>query len=162
MVAHRDMDVIWQQSGPLAVTHFDDCHFTLFFLWVCVCLYGMHANASWDKQQHMKSITASPLVIHNIPSILSRSQRTLSCSASVRVNTVIVFFLLFVPPFQQLKTAATQSTHRSHLILCICFSFTLYLYIQLLYSSITYTENVREQDRNRIALESALIMKAMW
>lgn len=120
---------------------FENCHFSLSPSSECV--YGMHANAFRDKQQYMKSITASPLVIHNIPSILSRSQRTWSFSASLCVNTVIVLFLLIVPPFQQLNTAATQSTPRSLLILCICFSVSFYVFMyRLLYSSKTHTKGV--------------------
>ncbi len=69
------MDMIWQQSGPLAVTLLMTAIYLSLSL-LPLCVYGMHANAFRDKQQHMKSITASPspLVIHNI-STISRSQR---------------------------------------------------------------------------------------
>ncbi len=141
---HTQIWIWYGISRVLLQLHFWWLPFISFSL-LPLCVYGMHANAFRDKQQHMKSITASPspLVIHNIPSTISRSQRAWSFSASLCVNTVIVLFLLIVPPFQQLNTAATQSTPRSLLILCICFSVSLYVFMyRLLYSSKTYTKGV--------------------
>ncbi len=61
MVTHTHRYDIWQQSGPLAVTHFDECHFSLSpsseCVFACMACMQMHLginNSTWNPLQRLR------------------------------------------------------------------------------------------------------------